>query len=118
MAALTSETFNRLFWNEKSRCLFDVVTGGPPDAGIRPNQIFAVSLPHTMLDPARANRVLDVVQEQLLTPFGLRTLAPSDPQYRGRYTGDQASRDGAKIGNREFFLVLAHNHDRPARSSS
>jgi predicted glycogen debranching enzyme len=95
MAALTSGSFNRLFWNEKSRCLFDVVNGGPPDASIRPNQIFAVSLPYTMLNPARANRVLDVVQEHLLTPFGLRTLAPSDPQYRGRYTGDQASRDGA-----------------------
>jgi len=68
MAALTSETFNRLFWNEKSRCLFDVVNGSPPDASIRPNQIFAVSLPYTMLNPAHANRVLDVVQEHLLTP--------------------------------------------------
>jgi glycogen debranching enzyme len=48
-----------------------------------------------MLNPARANRVLDVVQQHLLTPVGLRTLAPSDPQYRGSYTGDQASRDGA-----------------------
>jgi glycogen debranching enzyme len=95
MAALTSGSFNRLFWNEKSRCLFDVVNGGPPDASIRPNQIFAVSLPYTMLNPARANRVLDVVQEHLITCFGLRTLAPSDLQYRGRYTGDQASRDGA-----------------------
>jgi predicted glycogen debranching enzyme len=95
MAAISSGSFNRLFWNEKTRCLFDVVNDGPPDASIRPNQIFAVSLPYTMLNPARANRVLDVVQEHLLTPFGLRTLAPSDPQYRGRYTGDQASRDGA-----------------------
>ncbi|MGA6983766.1 MAG: amylo-alpha-1,6-glucosidase [Candidatus Sulfotelmatobacter sp.] len=124
MAALTSETFNRLFWNEKSRCLFDVVNGGPPDASIRPNQIFAVSLPHTMLNPARANRVLDVVQEHLLTPFGLRTLAPSDPQYRGRYTGDQASRDGAYhqgtvwpwlMGPFLTAYIKVHGRSEPAR---
>jgi glycogen debranching enzyme len=95
MAALASGSFNRLFWDEKSGCLFDVINGGAPDASIRPNQIFAVSLPYTMLNPARANRVLDVVQQHLLTPVGLRTLAPSDPQYRGSYIGDQDSRDGA-----------------------
>ena len=124
MAALTSGSFNRLFWNEKTRCLFDVVNGGPPDASIRPNQIFAVSLPYTMLNPARANRVLDVVQEHLLTPFGLRTLAPSDPQYRGRYTGDQASRDGAYhqgtvwpwlMGPFLTAYIKVHGRSEPAR---
>ena len=65
------------------------------DASIRPNQIFAVSLRHTMLSPERARSVVESVQNHLLTPYGLRTLAPSDPNYRGRYTGDQASRDGA-----------------------
>jgi glycogen debranching enzyme len=48
-----------------------------------------------MLRPERANLVVETVQRHLLTPYGLRTLAPSDPQYRGRYTGDQRSRDGA-----------------------
>ena len=66
-----------------------------PDASIRPNQIFAVSLPYTMLRPERAKLVVDVVQQHLLTPYGLRTLAPGDPQYRGRYTGGPYSRDGA-----------------------
>src|SRR3989441_251060 len=95
MAALAKWSFNRLFWNEKNGCLYDVVNGGLPDPSIRPNQIFAVSLPHSMLSPERAKSVVEKVQEHLLTPYGLRSLAPSDPQYRGRYTGDPSSRDGA-----------------------
>jgi predicted glycogen debranching enzyme len=95
LATLTRWSFNRLLWNDKGGYLYDVVNAGLPDASIRPNQIFAVSLPHTMLRPERAKLVVDVVQRHLLTPYGLRTLAPSDPQYRGRYTGDPHSRDGA-----------------------
>jgi glycogen debranching enzyme len=95
MAALTKWSFNRLFWNEGGGCLYDVVNGGRPDASIRPNQIFAVSLPHSMLSAERAKQVVAAVQEHLLTPYGLRSLAPSDPQYRGLYSGDGASRDGA-----------------------
>jgi glycogen debranching enzyme len=95
MAALAKWSFNRLFWNEEGGYLYDVVNGGPPDGSIRPNQIFAVSLPHSMLSPERAKRVVAVVQEHLLTPYGLRSLAPSDPLYHGRYTGDGAARDGA-----------------------
>ena len=95
MAAVTKWSFNRLLWNEKLGCLYDVVNGGPPDPSIRPNQICAVSLTHTMLSPDRAHQVVNTVQEHLLTPFGLRTLSPQDPNYRGRYTGDQTSRDGA-----------------------
>ena len=95
MATLTKWSFNRLLWNEQGGYLYDVVNAGPPDASIRPNQIFAVSLPFSMLRPERARLVVEIVQKHLLTPYGLRTLAPSDPQYRGRYTGDQNSRDGA-----------------------
>jgi predicted glycogen debranching enzyme len=94
-ATLAKWSFNRLFWNEKLGCLYDVVNGSELDASIRPNQIFAVSLRHTMLTPERAQRVVGTVHEHLLTPYGLRTLAPSDPNYHGRYTGDQTSRDGA-----------------------
>ena len=68
-----------LFWNEKLGCLYDVVNGGSPDPSIRPNQIFAVSLPHSMLPRDRARRVMEKVQEHLLTPFGLRTLSPEQP---------------------------------------
>ncbi len=95
MAALTKWSFNSLLWNEKGGYLYDVVNGGPPDASIRPNQIFAVSLKHSMLSRERAQQVVNVVQQHLLTPYGLRSLAPGDPRYRGRYTGDRVSRDGA-----------------------
>ncbi len=95
MAAVVSWSFNRLFWNQKEGYLYDVVNGGTPDPAMRPNQIFAVSLPHTMLSAERAKAVVQKVQEQLLTPMGLRTLSASDPQYRGRYTGGPTERDGA-----------------------
>ncbi len=95
MATVASWSFNRLFWNENTGCLYDVTNGAPPDPSIRPNQIFAVSLPHGMLSPERARMVVEKVQEHLLTPYGLRSLAPTDPQYRGRYTGGPRERDGA-----------------------
>jgi predicted glycogen debranching enzyme len=93
MAATAQWSFNRLFWNEKSGCLYDVINGGPPDASIRPNQIFAVSLRYTMLSAERARLVVEAVERELLTPVGLRSLAPSDPNYRGRYEGDGRARD-------------------------
>jgi len=95
MAAIAQWSFNQLFWNERLGCLYDVVNGGPPDPSIRPNQIFAVSLPHSLLRQDRARRVVEKVGQHLLTPFGLRTLAPSDSQYRGSYTGGPTERDGA-----------------------
>jgi predicted glycogen debranching enzyme len=95
MATVASWSFNRLFWNENAGCLYDVTNGAPPDASIRPNQIFAVSLTHSMLSSERAKSVVEKVQEHLLTPYGLRSLAPNDPQYRGRYTGGPSERDGA-----------------------
>jgi predicted glycogen debranching enzyme len=95
MAAMANWAFNRLFWNEKDGGLYDVVNGGPRDASIRPNQILAVSLPYSMLSPERARIVVERVREHLLTPYGLRSLAPSDPQYRGCFTGGPSERDGA-----------------------
>jgi predicted glycogen debranching enzyme len=94
MAAVASWSFNQLFWNEKAGCLYDV-TNGSPDPSIRPNQILAVSLPHSMLSAERAMSVVEKVREHLLTPYGLRTLSASDPEYRGRYTGGPVERDGA-----------------------
>ncbi len=95
LADRARESFLRLFWNESAGCLYDVVDGSRCDASIRPNQIFAASLFHGMLSRDQAKSVVAVVEEQLLTPYGLRTLAPDDPQYRGRYEGDALSRDGA-----------------------
>jgi len=95
MASLVVWTFNRLFWNKDRGCLYDVINGGPPDPSIRPNQIFAVSLHHSMLSPERARAVVQTVERELLTPVGLRSLSPSDPCYLGRYEGDQYRRDSA-----------------------
>jgi predicted glycogen debranching enzyme len=96
MAEAAAASFSTLLWNAELNCLYDVVArDGIPDASLRPNQIFAVSLPHTMLTPDRARQVVDIVERELFTPGGLRTLSPSDPAYRGRYEGDQRSRDAA-----------------------
>ena len=95
LAQRAHASFAPLFWNEAQGCLYDVVNGEIRDASIRPNQIFAVSLRHTMLSREMAARVLERVERNLLTPYGLRTLSPADPHYRGRYEGGPASRDGA-----------------------
>jgi predicted glycogen debranching enzyme len=95
MADRAHQSFAGLFWNEAAACLYDVVNGDARDGSIRPNQIFAVSLFHKMLPPEMAKRVVAAVERHLLTPFGLRTLAPSDPHYRGRFEGGPLSRDGA-----------------------
>ncbi len=95
LAERARASFESAFWNEHNGCLHDVVTDSGPDPSLRPNQIFAVSLPHALLTGDRALRVVDVVEWELLTPYGLRTLSPRDPNYRGRYGGDPLSRDGA-----------------------
>jgi predicted glycogen debranching enzyme len=89
------DTFVATFWNEAAGCLFDVVDGDRKDASIRPNQIFALSLPYPLLPKDKARAVIKIVDEKLLTPFGLRSLAPDDPAYRGRYEGDPMHRDTA-----------------------
>lgn len=95
LAGQAELAFNAQFWNEEAGCLYDVVDGTERDASIRPNQIFAASLTHTMLNQERMQRVVDVVARDLLTPYGLRSLSPADSRYRGRYAGDLETRDGA-----------------------
>ncbi len=95
VASRLHSRFESVFWNHERQCLFDVVGGNSVDASIRPNQIIAISLRHGLLGRDRALDVLKAAERELLTPFGLRTLAPSDPNYRGRYEGDVWSRDSA-----------------------
>jgi predicted glycogen debranching enzyme len=95
LANLAMASFNRLFWNESDGCLFDVVNGDERDASMRPNQIFAVSLHHSVLHPDRAKAVVDAVERSLLTPLGLRSLAATDRRYRPTYEGGVAERDSA-----------------------
>jgi predicted glycogen debranching enzyme len=87
--------FADLFWNESAGCLYDVIDGGDKDASLRPNQLIALALPFPLLDDDRAARVLAVIEEKLLTPFGLRTLSPDDPRYRPVCTGGPWERDSA-----------------------
>ena len=76
--------------------LFDVVDGENGDSPLcRPNQLFAISLDHPVLERSRWEPVMDVVQSRLLTPFGLRSLAPGEPDYKRNYFGDLRSRDAA-----------------------
>lgn len=93
MAERARESFNRSFWNQEAGCLYDVIDGDVRDGSLRPNQVLAISLTHSMISPERAEQILQVVERELLTPRGLRTLAPSDPRYVGRYEGDSRSRD-------------------------
>jgi predicted glycogen debranching enzyme len=95
MAGRAQRNFPALFWNSSAECLYDVVNGELRDAAIRPNQIFAVSLFHKMLPLEKARGVVNAVERELLTPYGLRSLAPGDPQYHGRFEGDPHSRDSA-----------------------
>ncbi len=95
MADKAKQNFNDEFWNEDEECLFDVVDGEQKDASIRPNQIFAVSLPNTMLSIGKAQKIVQKVEAELLTPFGLRSLSPKDFRYCPIYTGTPFERDSA-----------------------
>lgn len=95
MADKAHASFNASFWNEQAGCLYDVINGEIRDASIRPNQVIAISLTNTMVAKERAISILGVIQRELLTPRGLRTLSPSDANYIGRYEGGPAARDGA-----------------------
>jgi predicted glycogen debranching enzyme len=96
-AAKAKESFNRRFWYKQGGYLYDVVDGekGRPDPSCRPNQLFAISLEHPILDPTRWEAVLEVARQKLLTPVGLRSLAPGERDYKARYDGDVRARDAA-----------------------
>ncbi len=95
-AARVYESFNRRFWYAPGGYLYDVIDGeNGDDAACRPNQVFAISLPHAVLRPDRWESVLSVVRDRLLTPVGLRSLSPDHPDYKARYYGDLRARDAA-----------------------
>ncbi len=89
------DSFRARFWNPQRDCLYDVLTPESPDARIRPNQIFAVTLPFGLLELQQQQAVVRIVARELLTPLGLRTLERSDPGYKPRYEGSPAERDAA-----------------------
>jgi predicted glycogen debranching enzyme len=95
LAAIARTSFNEKFWNERQAYLFDRLDGRDKDPAVRPNALLAVSLPYEILDADRFKPVVDRALRDLLTPWGLRTLSPQDPSYRGRYEGGPGERDGA-----------------------
>lgn len=95
LATMVKKSFNAKFWNEEKKCLYDVVDEKGNDAMIRPNQIWAVSLPYTMLDSDKEKMVVNTVMEHLYASYGLRSLSPEDSEYKGNYIGKLHDRDAA-----------------------
>ena len=95
MAESTRKSFEAKFWNPEKQCLFDVVAESGVDFSLRPNQIIAAALDFRMLDTDKNAIIVDFVQREFLTPYGLRTLSRSDPRYRGTYAGAKNTRDQA-----------------------
>ena len=87
--------FTASFWNRTAGCLYDVIRDDGWDDKIRPNQLFALSLPFPMVIRSKAESILEVVERDLVTPTGLRTLAPHERGYRGRFEGGPFERDTA-----------------------
>ena len=102
------DTFIRTFWIEEKGYLGDVWSNGRLDTSIRPNQIFAISLPYSMISIGMARRVIKVVEDELLTPFGLRTLSCNDPKYIGKYSGGPKERDMAYHNGTVWPWLLGH----------
>lgn len=95
LAEKVKESFNAKFWNEDAGCLYDVVDDSGNDDKIRPNQIWAVSLPYTMLDRNKEKCVVETVINKLYASYGLRTLSKDNPEYKAHYVGKLHDRDAA-----------------------
>ena len=93
LAQKVKESFAREFWMEEKHCLKDVISETKADTQIRCNQIWAVSMPFTMLDEEKERRIVDTVFEKLYTPYGLRTLDPEDEEFHASYGGEMIKRD-------------------------
>ena len=93
LAERVKSSFAEAFWMEEKHCLKDVISGSKADVQIRCNQIWAVSMPFTMLDEGRERQVVDTVFEKLYTPYGLRTLDPGDSEFQPYYGGEVLKRD-------------------------
>ena len=127
IADLVQRSFAPAFFLNDTRGCADVVNGQFRDASIRPNQVFAVSLVHSPLNPAQQRAVVEVVRRELLTDMGLRTLAPGDPKFCATFTGPQMQRDAAYhngtvwpwlIGHFLDAYLKVHRDTEPARAQA
>ncbi|HOW31843.1 MAG TPA: amylo-alpha-1,6-glucosidase, partial [Bacteroidales bacterium] len=108
VAARIPVEFVETFWINDKKYLADYVHGSYRDISVRPNMIFATSLPYSPLDDDQRKGVIDRVISELLTPRGVRTLAPKNPAYKPEYTGNQAERDRAYHQGSVFPWLLGH----------
>jgi predicted glycogen debranching enzyme len=118
-AAKVKASFNARFWNAPESCLFDVIDGERgDDPAVRPNQVFAISLTHPVLEPSRWAPVLETVRRHLLTPYGLRTLSPRHPDFKPTYDGDLRARDAAYHQGTVWPWLLGHYVDASLKVSA
>lgn len=108
IADLIPASFVEAFWYEKKSHLYDYVHGDFQDKSVRPNQVFAASLPYSPLSDDQRKGVLDSVKAELLTPRGLRTLSPKNPSYKSEYAGNPTERDLAYHQGSVFPWLLGH----------
>ncbi len=125
MAEQVKKSFCEKFWNENTNCLKDVISGSDADNQIRCNQIWAVSMPYTMLSKEKESQVVQTVFEKLYTPYGLRTLNKEDEQFHPTYGGEQLKRDLAyhqgtvwtfPLGAYYLAYLKVHNNSKEAIS--
>lgn len=105
---LLGSSFNETFWMEYKGYLADVVNDKGQDGALRPNQIFAVSLPYSPIKKIHGRKIINAIEKELLTPEGLRTLSPQDPSYRGRYEGGPEKRDGSYHQGTVWPWLIGH----------
>ncbi|MGN0299273.1 MAG: amylo-alpha-1,6-glucosidase [Lachnospiraceae bacterium] len=125
MASVAKESFQKLFWNEEYHCLKDVISGTSADEQIRCNQIWAVSVPFSLLTQEQEEQVVETVFEKLYTPVGLRTLDMEDEQFHGFYGGPMLKRDLAyhqgtvwtfPLGGYYLAYLKVHHHSAEAKA--
>jgi glycogen debranching enzyme len=110
VAELTKKSFNKKFWINDKKYLYDVVEGEKreTDDSLRPNQIFAISLKYPVLEEDKWEDVINTVKDNLLTPFGLRSLAPNHPDYKANYFGNLLARDAAYHQGTVWAWLIGH----------
>lgn len=108
IAKIIPVSFKETFWNKDKGYLADYVDGDYHDWSVRPNQIFAASLPYSPLSEQIRKLIIDICREQLLTPRGLRTLSPTHPDYKGKYSGNVEERDNAYHQGTVWPWLLGH----------
>ena len=108
VAVKVKAAFEKSFWNENEKCLYDTISGGYKDDSIRPNQIISLSLSYPVLEGQKARAVVNKVWKELYTSYGLRTLSRKSEKYRGIYSGDQFMRDGAYHQGTVWAWTMGH----------